>query len=174
MRNKKRFNLAYAMGILQVDRDKLFYWISRRKLIKPVVQGRGRGGRTFLSIDNLLDLALIKEFVAWGFDLNAVDNILSQTKDRWDALREIRGKGGWPDDLMLQVWRPSDGGPFAFLSITPGPNSKPWYSDKYEKEFHKRFPMVKEKLSEIFQLGILTIPIGGIAISIEEKAQIKL
>jgi hypothetical protein len=76
MRNKT-FSVAEALEILEMDRDRLFYLISRRGLVQPAFRGIGRGGRTRLSLFNILNLALIRELLSWEISTQAIKQIFS-------------------------------------------------------------------------------------------------
>lgn len=89
---RKKFNLVRAIEIIGVDRERLFYWISHKRLIKPLVKGKGRGGRTFLSLENLLDLALINELSILGISLETISEFLESTSGRWMLFRKDRKK----------------------------------------------------------------------------------
>jgi DNA-binding transcriptional MerR regulator len=91
MRNKN-YNLTEAMKFLGIGRDQLFYWINRKRLIKPAVQGVGRGGRTRLSFQNTIYLAVIKELLDFGLELNTIKEILRETDKLFSTIKENRKK----------------------------------------------------------------------------------
>ena len=68
----KRFGATDIMKLLGVSRNKLFYWFRTHGLVTPVVVGEGSGNRTKFSFTNLVELALVKELVEFGFDLRSV------------------------------------------------------------------------------------------------------
>ena len=49
----------HIIEFLDVNKDQLFHWVKTKGLVKPHVEGKGRGGRSKFSFENLLDLVLI-------------------------------------------------------------------------------------------------------------------
>jgi hypothetical protein len=69
-------NVAQSLKVLNLKRDRYFYWTITKELIRPKFRGEGRGGRTRLSLMNLVELSLIKALVGLGVELNAIKNII--------------------------------------------------------------------------------------------------
>lgn len=89
---------------LNITKSQLLHWVQTRRLIKPAIEGKGRGGRSKFSFENLLDLALIKELADFGMELHSVKAIMEGKKKQWsftlgEGLREeielIKAKTPW-------------------------------------------------------------------------------
>jgi len=78
MRNT--YKIVDVMKILDMGRDQLFYWFKTKKLIKPEIEGKGRGARTKFSKTNIFELAIVKELSKLGIELNFIYEILSSKK----------------------------------------------------------------------------------------------
>lgn len=73
------YKISDALKILNIPRDKMFYWIVRLNLIAPLIQGTGKGSHaTRLSIQNIIDLAITKKLIEIGFEINAIEKILNK------------------------------------------------------------------------------------------------
>lgn len=78
------FNIIDAIKALEMGRDQLFYWIKTKRLIKPEIEGKGRGSRSKFSLFNIFELAVIQELTNLGFELNFIKEIINA--------KEVTGK----------------------------------------------------------------------------------
>ena len=62
--------------ILGINPDKLFYWVKTKRLVSPMIEGKGRGKVNYYSFDNLFQLALIRNLTGFGIELNSIEEIL--------------------------------------------------------------------------------------------------
>jgi hypothetical protein len=69
------FESRHVNDYLGIGKDQLHHWVQNKGLISPAVKESGRGGRNKFSFKNLLDLALIKELVNFGIELNVIKEI---------------------------------------------------------------------------------------------------
>ena len=79
MANKLSYNLFTAKHIkkyLGIDKNKLFYWIQTKELLKPTVVGIGRGKNNYFTLENLATLSLIKILDDYGTELWLIKEIL--------------------------------------------------------------------------------------------------
>lgn len=74
------FESRHIQKYLNITKDQLLHWVQTRRLIKPTKEGKGRGGRSRFSFENLLNLALIKELSDFGMELHSVKAILKGIK----------------------------------------------------------------------------------------------
>lgn len=74
--NIKIADALRILGLGEEKRDQLFYWIKTKRLIKPEKEGIGRGKRSTLSIQNIIELAVVKELVGIGIELNFIRELL--------------------------------------------------------------------------------------------------
>lgn len=72
----RNYRIKDALEILEITRDKLFYWIKFQRLTIPEVQGEGKGTRSKLSILNIIELSIAKELANIGIELAFVRKIL--------------------------------------------------------------------------------------------------
>ena len=79
----KKFGIVDLMDALELGRDQLFYWIKTKRLVKPEIEGKGRGARSKFSIFNVFELAVIRELASLGIELNFIEQIIKN--------REITG-----------------------------------------------------------------------------------
>ena len=81
--------------LLNIDGNRLFYWWKTLRLVTPEIEkGRGRGSRSRFSFNNLLELALIKTLLEFGFELNSVTEIMHELeKDKSGFRRTIEAVG---------------------------------------------------------------------------------
>jgi hypothetical protein len=89
----KDFNISQSLKILDIKRQQYFYWTIIKELIKPDFRGEGRGGRTRLSLMNLVELSIIKALVGLGVELNVVRRILQvrfNSTDKRKSLKSMR------------------------------------------------------------------------------------
>lgn len=70
------YESRHIKEFLGINKNQLFHWIQTKKLLRPIVLGEGRGGRTKFSIDNILTLALIKIINGYGIELNNLKKIM--------------------------------------------------------------------------------------------------
>ena len=87
---KRNYRILDALNILEITRDKLFYWIKFQRLTIPEVQGEGKGTRSKLSILNIIELSIAKELADLGIELVFVRRILETTITSY----EIESKTG--------------------------------------------------------------------------------
>lgn len=74
--NSRHFEAKDIKKLLDIDKNKLFYWIKTHRLLKPEVEeASGTGTRAKFSLKNLLELATVKELLNLGFDLNSIKKI---------------------------------------------------------------------------------------------------
>lgn len=65
------------LGLGEKGRDRLFYWIKHKDLnIELEEEAKGRGKRSSLSLENIFELAVVKELANWGIDLSTIGNFL--------------------------------------------------------------------------------------------------
>ncbi len=77
--NLKHFKARDIKKILDVDKNKLFYWIRTYRLLKPeIAEASGIGTRSIFSLKNLLELATIKELLKFRLNLDLVKMIKDQ------------------------------------------------------------------------------------------------
>lgn len=81
------FEARHVEKYLGINKRQLAHWIITRRLIKPAIEGQGRGGRNKFSFENMLDLALIKELLVFGIDLNIIGKILSGKSKKTERVR---------------------------------------------------------------------------------------
>jgi hypothetical protein len=87
--------------LLGINRNKLFFWVHTKRLIKPEIEEvRGTGKGNKFSFKNLLDLSIIKILDGYGFGLNAIQVIMMpgdyHIKDpKSEAYKIIRIKNLW-------------------------------------------------------------------------------
>jgi len=72
----KYFESRHIRKILGINKDQLLHWTLTRRLIKPAIEGVGRGGRSQFTFKNLFFLALIKELSIFGLDLRIIKEII--------------------------------------------------------------------------------------------------
>jgi len=84
MHEMSTFNIIQVIKTLEMGRDKLFYWVKTKRLIKPEIEGKGRGKRSKFSLFNIFELAVIRELVNLGFELNFIKEIINA--------KEVKGK----------------------------------------------------------------------------------
>lgn len=65
----------HIQDILDISKDQLLHWVKTMRLVKPIVTGKGRGGRSKFSFKNLLEIAIVKEMLNFGLDLNSIVKI---------------------------------------------------------------------------------------------------
>lgn len=87
---KKLFRIADALEILNIDRNRLFYWISSKGFTKPIEQGKRRGARTKLSVYNLIELAFAIKLANLGIEYSFIEDIL---KTKMDVRMELDEEG---------------------------------------------------------------------------------
>lgn len=89
---KKIFESRHIQEFLHINKDQLLHWVQTRRLIKPAIEGKGRGGRSKFSLENLLDLALIKELADFGMELHSVKAMLEgkKTETPWKVFKKNR------------------------------------------------------------------------------------
>ena len=75
----RNYRILDALNILEITRDKLFYWIKFQRLTIPEVRGEGKGTRSKLSILNIIELSIAKELAGLGIELAFVRRILETT-----------------------------------------------------------------------------------------------
>lgn len=101
---RKFWESRNIQSFLNITKSQLLHWVQTRRLIKPAIEGKGRGGRSQFSFENLLDLALIKELLTISADLHSIKAILEGKKKQWsftlgEGLREeikvIKAKTPW-------------------------------------------------------------------------------
>jgi len=86
--SNKHFEARDVMELLGIDKNKLFYWINTHRLLKPeIAKASGTGTRVRFSVKNLLELAVIKEMLEFGFDLVAIKKI----KRKLDNFKDEEG-----------------------------------------------------------------------------------
>jgi len=71
------YESRHVKEFLGINKNRLFHWIQTKKLMRPIVLGEGRGGRTKFSIDDLLTLSLIEEINNFGIELNTLKKIMA-------------------------------------------------------------------------------------------------
>ena len=96
---RRNFESRHVKEILGIDKDRLHHWTQNKKLIIPVVQGRGRGGRNQFSFENLLELDVIKELEYYGLDLNAIGKIMRSLRN----FKQAWYKTGKPTSLWAYI-----------------------------------------------------------------------
>jgi len=69
------FKIIEVIKALEVGRDQLFYWVKTKRLIKPEIEGKGRGKRSKFSLFNIFELAVIQELANLGLELNFIKEI---------------------------------------------------------------------------------------------------
>ena len=75
----KQYQAKDIMRILNIDKNKLFYWIKTHNLLTPdIEEANGTGSRAIFSLGNLLELVIIKELKGLGFDLRTIKRIKDQ------------------------------------------------------------------------------------------------
>lgn len=81
--SSKHFEARDIKAILDIDKNKLFYWIKTHRLLKPEIEeASGTGSKAKFSLKNLLEIAMIKEMINFGFELKAIKEI----KEKVDKL----------------------------------------------------------------------------------------
>jgi len=74
--NSKPYQVKDVKKLLGIDKNKLFYWIKTHRLLKPEIEeAKGTGTKVKFSLKNLLELAVIKEMLNFGFDLKSIKKI---------------------------------------------------------------------------------------------------
>ena len=73
---QKTFESRHVEKYLGIKKNQLFHWTQTKRLVKPKIEGKGRGGRSKFDFAGLLNLALIKELSNFGLELNAIKDIL--------------------------------------------------------------------------------------------------
>jgi DNA-binding transcriptional MerR regulator len=98
---------------LGIDKNRLFHWVVTKRLIRPVVEGKGRGGISLFSFVNILDLALIKELDDFGLELNSIKEIITEKinvkgwgESKWSYFKRCQADGITPW-LMIERKRSS-------------------------------------------------------------------
>lgn len=84
---RQLFESRHVKELLGIDKDKLHHWVQNKRLLKPAVEGKGRGGRNKFSFENLLELALIQELLPFGIELNGIAGIMKGIRE-WDEINE--------------------------------------------------------------------------------------
>jgi len=64
--------------IIGIDSNKLFHWVQTKGLLKPTVQGFGRGKSNYFSLEDLATLSLIKILYDYKIDLWEIKSLLGQ------------------------------------------------------------------------------------------------
>lgn len=98
----KLFSIAESIEIIGVDRDRLYHWIKRKRLIKPEIASRGRGRPNMLSVSNLAELALAKNLTDLGIELNFVEDILN-TEVWLNLEKDEKGKFSRPGKFSRYI-----------------------------------------------------------------------
>ena len=75
---RKIFESRHVFKYLGINKDQLHHWVKTKRLIKPAIEGIGRGRRNKFSFENLLCLALIKDLVRFGIELRTIEAIFAQ------------------------------------------------------------------------------------------------
>jgi DNA-binding transcriptional MerR regulator len=98
-----QYEARHVERILGVSKHKILFWKKSYSLVNPdVEQGVGTGNRNIYSKTNLLELAIIKELVSFGIDLNTIkciknlidhEKIVSWEKDGKTYNKEPEGPG---------------------------------------------------------------------------------
>jgi len=70
------YESRHIKEFLGIDKNRLFHWIQTKRLMRPILLGEGRGGRTKFSIDDLLNLSLIEKINNFGIELNTLKKIM--------------------------------------------------------------------------------------------------
>jgi len=115
---RRLFESRHIQKYLDITKDRLHHWVQAKRLIRPAERGRGRGGRHKFSIDNLLYLAIIQQLNGFGFELNAIEEILlARTFFCLDPKNPLEGMGedlaegiirrhkDLKETMMLQIFR---------------------------------------------------------------------
>lgn len=124
------YSIVQATKLLGMSRDDISYLVTKRRLVKALVQGRGKGKRTRLSFRNLLDLALIKMLRRGGLDLNVIEDIrLSKEMARWEnGEKKTVNQNLW--DIFAEA---RANGESEYIDLMIHPDGKKWawgvYSD---------------------------------------------
>ena len=71
------YESRHVKEFLGINKNQLFHWLKTKRLMRPILLGEGRGGRTKFSIDDLLTLSLIKEINEFGIELNTLKKIMA-------------------------------------------------------------------------------------------------
>lgn len=75
MKPEGSFSVIEALGILGLKRYEFNYLVGVMGLTRPVVKGKGRGTRTFLSRVNLYELGVIQKLVSFGIPTSTIKQI---------------------------------------------------------------------------------------------------
>ena len=75
--------------ILGITPGQLFHWGRTWGLIEPEVKAKGRQGKNKYSLENLVQLAVIKELVNSGIELSFIEQLIEST-NIFDLLRQRR------------------------------------------------------------------------------------
>ena len=83
--NSNSYKVKDIKKLFGIDKNKLFYWIHTYGLLKPEIEkASGTGTKTKFSLKNLLELAVLREMLDFGFDLKTTRTI----KMRIDSYKE--------------------------------------------------------------------------------------
>jgi len=106
--SSKQFSAGDIFRLLGVDKNRLFYWVQSHRLLTPGIQkGRGTGNRSIFSLGNLIEIALIREMIAVGQDLNSIKEIKDELDRNRDWIEEILSADNM-DWLCLEIRRDKD------------------------------------------------------------------
>jgi len=75
--------------ILGITPGQLFHWGRTWKLIEPEIRAKGRQGKNKYSLENLVQLAVIKELVDFGIELSFIEQLIEST-NIFDLIRQRR------------------------------------------------------------------------------------
>lgn len=120
------YESRHVKEFLGIDKNQLFHWTQTKKLMRPILLGEGRGGRTKFSLDDLLTLSLINKINDFGIELNTLKIIMAclenakfLTYDSQENIQTDRFKGSIWDYFRIDrdIFRKHG----YFLEISRGP-----------------------------------------------------
>ena len=70
------YESRHVKEFLGINKNQLFHGLKTKTLMRPILLGEGRGGRTKFTIDDLLTLTLIEKINNFGIELNTIKKIM--------------------------------------------------------------------------------------------------
>ncbi|NQT80261.1 MAG: MerR family transcriptional regulator [Candidatus Aminicenantes bacterium] len=77
---RKLYESRHIQKYLGINKDQLYHWIQTRRIIRPAIEGVGRGGRSKFSFKDLLYLALTRELIEFGFELRTIKTFFNNLR----------------------------------------------------------------------------------------------
>jgi hypothetical protein len=103
------FAVTDVERFLGIDAGTLQQWVRRWKLVKPVIQDKGRVSKHRFSLENLATLSLLKILIGYQVDLSILGGLISNILYEKLDVREIKVRNGKTKFLLdpekFNLWK---------------------------------------------------------------------